>query len=326
MVQKFLFAAAGAIALVSLATTASSQNLPVEWTIGPAGSAAGGEMVQLALSYRTGGSGRSMNSGPYPLTELQGLTRAQLQSPQGSPARFRIVREAGMLDCNGVVRQARGTGECSFLADAAFATALERRGIGRPDLKQHYQLMVQNVGTPLLQELERHGYRRPDINDLVAAGIHGVTAPYVRSMAEAGYRLGKVEDLIAFRIHGVDADYVREMASLNPPGGKFSPDQLVGMRIHGLSAAKARQYAQLGYRNLSHEDLMSMSIHGVTPEYIGQLADAGYRGLSAEQLVSMRIHGVTPEYIRQMRAAGYTLPNAEQLVRMRISGFRPRSK
>ena len=322
MVSKVLIAAAGAIALGWMGA-AAAQSLPIEWTISPSGSAQGAERVQLALSYRTAGNGHNINSRPHLLSELQGLSAAQLASPQGSPARFRIVREAGTLDCNGVVRQSRGTGECSFLGDAGFAAALERRGIGRPSLKQHYQLMVQNVGTPLIQELDRHGYRRPGIDDLVAAAIHGVTAPYIRSMAEAGYRLGKVEDLVAFRIHGVDADYVREMAALNPPGGRFSPEQLVGMRIHGLSAAKARQYAQLGYSNLSHQDLMSMSIHGVTPDYIRGLAEAGYRGLSAKHLVAMRIHGVTPEYISQMRAAGYTLPDADQLVRMRISGFRP---
>jgi hypothetical protein len=325
MVRKLLVAAAGVIALGWMGA-AAAQSLPIEWTISPAGSAAGQDRFQLALSYRTAGNGQNMNSRSYSLAELQGLGAAQLASPQGSPARFRIVREAGTLDCNGLVRQARGTGECSFLADAAFAAGLERRGVGRPSLKQHYQLMVQNVGTPLIQELERHGYRRPDIDGLVAAGIHGVTAPYIRSMADAGYRLGKVEDLVAFRIHGVDADYVREMSALNPPGGRFTPDQLVGMRIHGLSGAKARQYAQLGYRNLSHEELMSMSIHGVSPKYISELADAGYRGLSAKQLVQMRIHGVTPEYVRQIRAAGYTLPSAEQLVRMRISGFRPNRK
>jgi hypothetical protein len=325
MVSKVFVAAAGAIAMGWMGA-ATAQSLPIEWTISPAGSSAGAERVQLALSYRTSGRGQNMNSRPYALAELQGLSLAQLASPQGAPAHFRIVREAGTLDCSGVVRQAKGTGECSFLADAGFAAALERRGIGRPTVEQHYQLMVQNVGTPLLQELERHGYRRPDIDDLTAAGIHGVSAAYIRSMAESGYRLGKVEDLVAFRIHGVDADYVREMAAFSPAGGRFTPDQLVGMRIHGLSAAKARQYAQLGYRNLSHDDLMSMSIHGVTPKFISELADAGYRGLSSQQLVTMRIHGVTPEYVRQMRAAGYTLPNADQLVRMRISGFRPRRK
>ena len=322
MVSKVLVAAAGAIALGWIGA-AAAQSLPIEWTISPTRSGTSSDAVQLALSYRTAGNGNNMNSRPYRLAELQGLNPAQLASPQGSPARFRIIREAGTLDCNGLVRQARGTGQCSFLADVGFAAALERRGIGRPSLNQHYQLMVQDVGTPLLQELERHGYRRPDIDDLIAAGIHGVSATYILSMAEAGYRLGKIEDLVAFRIHGVDSDYVREMAVLNPPGGRFSADQLVGMRIHGLTGAKARRYAQLGYRNVGHEDLLSMSIHGVTPEFISELSDAGYRGLSASQLVTMRIHGVTPEYVRQMRAAGYVLPDAEQLVRMRISGFRP---
>lgn len=323
MIRKALTIAAGVLTIPLIGTAASSQGLPIEWTLSPRSSAPS-DTVQLALSYRTGSNGHNMNSGSWKLAELQGLTAAQLGSSQGSPATFRIAREAGVLDCSGVVRQWRGTGECSFRPDARYAAALQSRGIGRPNLREHYQLMVQDVGTPLIQELERQGYKRPGIDDLVAAGIHGVTVPYIRSMAAAGYRLGKVDELVAFRIHGVDADYVREMAALSPPGGRYSADQLVAMRIHGVSAAKAREYAQLGYRGISHGDLVSMAIHGVTPTYIRELADLGYRGLSASDLVSMRIHGVTPAYVRDMRAAGYTLPSAEQLVRMRISGFKPR--
>lgn len=323
MIQKFLLAAAGAIALGSIGTMASSQNLPIEWTISPTKSdGRAGPEVHLALSYRLGKS-RSMNSRSYALSELQGLTAQQLSSREGAPAGFSLVREAGRVDCSGIVHQWRGTGECGFLPNAAFSAALERRGIGRPTLQQQYQLALQNVGTPLLQELERQGYKQPDLKSFVAAGIHGVTAPYVRSMADAGYKLGNVNDLVKFRIHGVTSDYIRSMAMLNPPGGRFSADALVSMRIHGLSAEKVRQYAALGYRDLSHKQLMSMSIHGVTPAFIRELSEAGYRNLGADDLVRMRIHGVTPDYIRSMRAAGYKLPNADQLVRMRISGFRP---
>lgn len=323
MIQKFLLAAAGAVALGSFGTMASSQNLPIEWTISPTGSdGQAGPNVQLALSYRLDGS-RNMNSRSHALSELQGLTAEQLSSTQGAPANFSLVREAGRIDCNGIVQRWRGTGECNFLPNAAFATALERRGIGRPSLQQQYQLTVQNVGTPLLQELERLGYRQPDLKGFIAAGIHGVSAMYVRSMADAGYRLGDVDDLVKFRIHGVTADYVKEMGLLNPPGGRFSAEELVSMRIHGLSAEKVRQYAALGYRNLSHKQLMSMSIHGVTPAFIRELSEVGYRDLGAEDLIKMRIHGVTPDYIQEMRAAGYQVPSADQLVRMRISGFRP---
>lgn len=322
MIQKFLIAAAGTAAIALISSTASSQTLPVEWTIAPATKAADVPTVHLSLSYRSGGS-HSMNSRAFALSDLQGLTPQALASEQGAPVSFRILREAGSFDCNGIVRQARGAGECTFSPDSGFSAALERRGIARPDLHQQYQLAVQNVGSPLLDELKRQGYSQPDLKGLVAAGIHGVTVPYVRQMADSGYRLSNVHDLVTFRIHGVTSDYVREMSVLNPPGGKFSADELVKMRIHGVTAAKAREFAELGYRDLSHDQLMKMSIHGVTPTFVRELAKEGYRGLGADELVRMRIHGVTPAYVRGLRAAGYKLPSSEQLVRMRISGFRP---
>lgn len=321
MIHKILIATAGALALASTASTAASDTLPVEWTISPRSGGAA-DIVQLALTYRIG-SGHSMNSGPQPLGDLQGLTGAQLSSAEGVPANFRILREAGNFDCRGVVREWSGAGQCTFLPDPAFAAALERRGVGRPGIRDQYQLAVANVGTPVIDELDRHGYRKPDVDGLVAAGIHGVTVPYIRSMADAGYRLGDVDELVKFRIHGVSNEYIREMAMLNPPGGRFSADDLVSMRIHGLTASKARDFAALGYRNLGSDDLLAMSIHGVTPDFINQLSAAGFKNLSADELVRMRIHGVTPDYIRDMKAAGYTIPSADQLVRMRISGFRP---
>lgn len=273
------------------ASVSAAETWPVDWTISPARSGAG-NAVQLALSYKTPRGGQSMNSRTRSLKELQGLSPAQLSS-NGSPVRFRIVREAGTLDCAGLVRRGRGTGECGFSADPGFAAALERRSIGRPTLQQHYQLAMQDVGLPLVDELNRQGYERPTVNKLVAAGIHGVSLPYVRSIGAAGYRLKDVDGLVKFRIHGVDADYVREISALDR-SRRFSPDQVVAMRIHGVSADKARQFAQLGYSGIPHDKLMAMSIHGVTPDFIREMAAAGYRGLSADQLVAMRIHGVKP--------------------------------
>jgi hypothetical protein len=295
---------------------AIAQNLPIEWTISPRSDAKGD--VQLSLSYRTSRGGHNMNSGPRALSELRGLTPAHLAS-QGGPAAFRIVRQAGTLDCRGVAGGGRGAGECSFNGNADYAAALEKRGIGRPTFEQQYQLAMHDVGLDLVAELQRQGYAPITIDKLVAAGIHGVTLPYIRSLAEAGYRPADMKGLISFRIHRVDADYIRGIEPLNG-AARFSPGEIVAMRIHRVSAEQARELAQLGYNQLSHKQLMSMAIHRVTPDYIRGLAAAGYRGIDPDQLVAMRIHGVTPEFARRMRGTGEGGVSARELVRMRIHG------
>ena len=322
MIRK-TFAAMVTGAVLAMPAGAMAQTWPVDWTISPRGAAEAG-VVQLALSYRTPRGGHSMNSGPRQLSDLQGLSPSQLAS-DGSQVRFRIAREAGTLDCEGLVRRYRGTGECAFSPDPAFAAGLERRGIGRPTAEQQYQLAMSGVSLALVDELSRQGYQRPPLNKLVAAGIHGVSVPYVRSMAGVGYRLQDIDSLIKFRIHRVDADYVREVSAINP-GTRYTADQLVAMRIHGITAATARQLAELGYRGLTHKQLVAMAIHGVSPSYIREMAAAGYRGLSPEQLVKMRIHRVTPEFAREMRAPGHAAPTPAELVSMRIHGVTARGR
>lgn len=325
MTRKALLAAALAV----LATSGGAQpsapsagTLPVEWTIGPAEPVAGEPAVHLALAYRERG-GSSNNSEDWPISELEGLGAADMASEAGAPVRFRIVREAGRLDCEGTIRRRRGTGDCLFAADSGFAAALERRGIGRPTLRQQYQLAVQDVGLALVEELARQDYPRPNVDQLVAMGIHGADVRFLKGLDQAGYRLGDLDDLVAFRIHGVSPAYIGELAAISPRYRRLPASGLVAMRIHGVTTEEVRRYAELGYRDLDQDQLVAMAIHGATPDYVGALAELGYRGLPVDQLVSMRIHGVTPEYVRGFKARGYAVPDADQLVRMRISGFDP---
>jgi hypothetical protein len=87
-------------------------------------------MVQFELSHRS--PGRSYTtSRPVALSSLDGLTAAQLDASSGTQVRFRMLREAGSFDCQGLVYRGHGTGDCSFVPDPAFAAGLARRGMGQ---------------------------------------------------------------------------------------------------------------------------------------------------------------------------------------------------
>jgi hypothetical protein len=317
-ISRLIAAAATAIlAQIPAVPASAADQLPLDWTISPSRSVP--DKVHLEVKYEHGRN-RSSHSSPIRMAELQGLTAAQLASAEGGPVRFSLAREAGTLDCQGVMRQRRGTGDCRFSGNAAFADSLARRGIGRPSLRQHFNLTMTDVGTPLLAELDRQGYRKPTLEQLIGLGIHGANVDYLRGLNAAGYRLGDPGKLTAMRIHGVTPDYIRELIAISPSYRGISADDLVAMRIHGISSEKVRGLAQLGYTNLSHGQLMQMAIHGVTTDYVRGMQEAGYRRLSADELVQMRIHGVTPKFVREMADAGYRNLSGQQLLQLRIHG------
>ncbi len=271
----------------------------IDFTVTPAQKRPGA--VQLQLSYRTPDS-RSRHSRPVALADLQGLTAAQLAASAGGPARFRIARDAGVLDCDGMFRNGRGSGDCRFAADRAFADALAKRGIGRPTSDEQFRLAMHGTKLAVVDELARQGYARPTVAQLVETGVFAIDVPFLRALDAAGYRVGSVQQLVQMKIHGVTPDYIRDLAAIGPAYRKLPVEALVEMRIHDVSPARLRAYAQAGYRDLGRAQIVAMAIHGVSPDYVRQMAEAGYRGLTPEQLVNMRIHGVDAEMARVARA------------------------
>lgn len=267
----------------------------VDFTVAPTQKMPG--TVQLQLSYRTPDS-RSNQSRPIALVELQGLTAAQLAAPANGPARFRLVRDAGTLACDGMFRNGRGAGNCRFAADRSFADALAKRGIGRPTSDQQFRLAMHGTKLAVVDELARQRYARPSVSQLVETGLFAIDVPFLKALDAAGYRVGSVSKLVQMKIHGVTPDYIRELGAIGPAYRKLPVEALVEMRIHDVTPARLRAFAQAGYRDLSRGQIVSMAIHGVSPDYVTQMAEAGYRGLTPEQLVSMRLHGVDAEMAR----------------------------
>ncbi|MGE3397015.1 MAG: hypothetical protein AB7H79_08960 [Sphingomonas sp.] len=313
MIRHFVIAASTVLLACAASPPAVAQQVPerVDWTIAPADRDGG--QIQLSIGYRSG-RGRSMWSNTTDLSELDGLTSQQLAG-DGLPIRFRIVREAGRFDCEGVARRGRGAGECRFEADPAFATTLSRHRIAAPTRSQSYSLALARVGIALIEELGRQDYQRPEVDDLVSAGVHRVDVAYVRGMANAGYRVGTVDGLVRMRIHRVTPDYIEALAAA---GYRPSADMAVRLRIHGATPDYIRALAAAGGTGYGTDDLVNMRIHRVSPEFIGALRSMGYERLSASQLTSMRIHRVEADFIRRMNEAAGRRLTPEELVSRRL--------
>src|SRR3712207_2858735 len=132
MSRAAVLIAAAALLGCSAPSVAQQQPPVLQWTVDDSGSLkADPAKVQFQVSYREGGS-HTIARPPAPLPPPQGLTEAQLAAPASGQVRFRVDRDAGDFQCEGVARDRRGSGFCDFVADPRFADELARRAIGRP--------------------------------------------------------------------------------------------------------------------------------------------------------------------------------------------------
>jgi beta-lactamase regulating signal transducer with metallopeptidase domain len=286
----------------------AQENLPGTWELRPTEKEG---VVHLRLTELNSSSGSNV-----PIDQLEGLTAAQLAGP-GGQVQFRIRRDAGTLNFEGVIRNRVGAGTLTFSATPTFGAELARRGLAEPTAREQYQMARHDIGFAYIDELTRQGYGKPSTAELVRAGQHGVNLTYLREMGALGYRLKSLDPLVTLRDHGVTPDYIRGLADL---GYKQLPaDALRRARDHGVTSEYVRGMRDSGYASLAMEELVNARDHGVTPEYVRELGDAGHRRLSLQQLIRVRDHGVGGDYARDMRQLGFAVP-IEDLVRARDHG------
>ena len=81
--------------------------------------------IQLNFERRTAKGDRNQNGFSIPLDELQGLSRDQLQNGK---VNFRLIREAGTVECEGLFSDGRGSGTFRFLPNPEFLSSMKTRG------------------------------------------------------------------------------------------------------------------------------------------------------------------------------------------------------
>jgi beta-lactamase regulating signal transducer with metallopeptidase domain len=274
---------------------------------------ADGRSVHLTLSDREG----SFHGTSLPVDRLEGL--AQLLR-DGGPAHFRLRRDAGIFDFEGIIRSGTGGGTVTFTPSAAFPVDLARRGFARPTPEQQQSMAWSDIGFIFIDELAAQKYARPDLDQLVRAARHGVTTAYVKEMAELGYRFGTVDGLVRQRDHGVSSQFIRDLRAQGLGG--LTGDDLVRARDHGVGPEYLGELRTLGYGSLTLDDLVRARDHGISPDYVRQLRQLGYR-LSLADLTRARDHGVSVEYVKSLAGLGYEHVSLDDLVRLRDHGVSP---
>jgi beta-lactamase regulating signal transducer with metallopeptidase domain len=259
----------------------------------------------------------SSNGHSTPLSQLDGLTAAQMQA--GGPVKFALRRDAGTFTCEGIFREGVGGGTFTYAANPAFGDELAKRGVNRPNALQQFEMAKSDVSLTLVDDLKTQGYQTPAVDELVQAGQHGVNGRYVREMGALGYKVGTIGALITMHDHGVSPDYVQGMLAEGLP--KMTAEELVRTRDHGVTPDYVRALRDFGFGSLSVDELVKARDHGVSAEYVNGLKALGYK-LSLEELITARDHGVSTDYVKDMKGLGFTL-TIEQLRNARDHGVTP---
>jgi len=251
--------------------------------------------LQLSLERRSGKSGRNQMGQSYEFSELQGLTREQVQN--GGPVSFSLVREAGRIDMEGSFQNGRGSGTFRFTPNLAFVSAMKSRGFD-------------------FEQLSKHGDGDRDTEDqLFAATALNVTTALADDLNSAGFGNLKTEDLFKAAIFKINSQFMREMKASGFQN--LGMEELVKARIFKIDAEFVRQVSQMGFDKEPFESLVKMQIFKVTPEFVTEMRNEGLTDLQIEDLVKLRIFKIDTDFIRAAKADGVPL-EVERLVQRKI--------
>jgi hypothetical protein len=297
-----------AFLLLFAGSAAAQHTLTGEWTASvgseKAGDAGRPGKLNLSLTRRSEGGGRSQMGTSYDFADFQGLTREQALA--GGPVRFSLAREAGTIECEGSFQDGRGSGTFRFTSNPAFASGMKARGF---DFEA--------------ESASPRGKREPAdaAERLFSAAALNVTTALADDLLSADFGKLDVDDLFKAAIFKVDSKFMREMKASGFPG--LGMEELVKARIFKIDPEFVAQAARMGFDKEPFEALVKLRIFKVTPEFIAEARGEGLNGLSVEELVKLRIFKIDAEFIRRARADGVPL-DVEELVQHRIGVRRKR--
>ena len=249
--------------------------------------------IHLSFERKSEKGGRNQHGSSLSYEDLQGLTR---ENAQNGRAKFRLVREAGTIECEGSFVNGKGSGTFRFTGNKGFVDAMRARGFDfeRSSSPKHESTLEDrlflattlDVTTALADDLKSANFGPLDVEDLFKAAIFKIDGKFMAEMKATGFPNLAMEELVKARIFKIDADYVR-------------------------------QVREMGFDKENFEGLVKFRIFKVTPEFLNELRSEGFGELNAEDVVKFRIFHIDSEFIRKAKAEEPNI-TVEELVQMKI--------
>ncbi len=278
------------------------------------------DKIHLSFERRAEKGHRNQHGSNFAYDDLQGLSREQTQNGR---VNFRLVREAGIIECEGTFTNGKGAGTFRFTPDAGYVNAMKSRGFDFEKAAKSFDgvegrllsAALLNVTTALADDLKSVDLGPLDVEDLFKAAIFKVDSRFMAEMKASGFPGLKMEDLVKARIFKIDADFVRKIHEMGFAEKDF--EKLVKFSIFKVTPEYLAELKNAGFTNLSSEEIVKFRIFKVTPEMLTELQNEGFSDLSAEEVVKFRIFNIDRDFIRQAKTDN---PNVtvEELVKMKI--------
>lgn len=276
------------------------------------------ERIQLTFNRRSDRGNMSMSGHDFPLSDIQGLTREQVFAGVNTRVSFRLVREAGTIECEGSFRDGKGTGDWRMSPNQSFRSAMRSRGYDNLTNQQMFTSAMINLTSKFVDELKTIGFDNLSFEDVIKAQIFNVTPQFVTEMKSLGFDNLELAELVKARIFDIDAEFVRQAQGMGFE--KQSLEGLVKLRIFKITPEFISAMKSADFENLSAEELVKLRIFEITPAFIKSMKAEGLSQISVEDAVKLKIHHVDEDFIRRARASGYTDLSVEELVRLSIRG------
>src|SRR5207249_9727631 len=138
--------------------------------------------VQFSLQVTDGGRGNFQSSSEFDLSQVQGLTTAQMASPSGMIVRFDIMREAGTFICEGYFKAGNGAGTFIFKPSPSFVLQMATLGFSDVAEDMLFSMTVHDIGMRYAAEIQAMGLKVPTAPTLIPMRTPGDTPAHARNM------------------------------------------------------------------------------------------------------------------------------------------------
>ena len=248
------------------------------------------------------------------LNELQNLSPQTIASG-GPNVNFRIVREAGTFEFEGLFKDGRGVGFWTLTPNQSFVSAMRNRGYDNLTENDLMSAVLSNLTAKFIEDLKSVGYGSLEFGKLLRAGSRNVTPDFIRDVQSAGFGNLTIDQIISAKTHNINSDFVKQVKAMG--FGQQSLESLIKMRKDSIDAEFVSQMRSAGFENLSIEQLIKLRNNKITTEFVNDIKAEGYSKISAEEAIRLKSNKVDRDFIRLVKANRMSHVPLEQIIKLR---------
>lgn len=178
----------------------------------------------------------------------------------GQTGAFTIHRDAGDLAFNGWFGNGQAAGTFTFVPNATFFTALEKRGYAFNGTADELSFATLDISNDYVNSIERLGYKT-DTRGLRTLRALDVTPEYIGAMRAAGVEVEDAHRLGEMKALGVTPQYVSDLASAGYP--HLASREYIQLKALGVDGAYIRPLASHGLKDLTIRRIVELKAMGV---------------------------------------------------------------